>query len=260
MTNSVVVGSETLPMLSDAFMKADWAEYCLRSLENSVDWYTKNCMRVTIKEAAIGSSSYEVLMETAPLTPLGLEVGDIIRNLRGALDAAVSAVYRTHGKSENNAYWPFGDLKVNFEATVIGSIVKAGFAEIGNFFLTDMECTRSGNFPLWAMNQIDRANKHRSITVVVTWGVISDPSYIVPGAVMSFNNRTFLQSGLSRRFFIPKNANTKGFENPQPTLSITFGPSEIFAGEDVLPKLRELHLIVMDALKKFQKAYSAAYL
>ena len=256
---SLVEDNKNLPIFHDAFLKADWAEHCTKSLSNSFDWYTKNGMRMTVKARSVGSRNREVIMETAPLIPLGLEVGDIIRNLRGALDAAVSAVYRAHGKKENDAYWPIAGFKHDLEANIDRHLRRAGFEDLCKFFLTEMECTKSGNFALWKMHEIDRANKHRSISVVVVWAVMSDPSYFLPDSIIYFNNKTFLHPGTTRSLFIPVDAVTEGFESPQPTLSVTFGPSEVFSGEFVIPKLNDLHKEVTDALLKFQSAYVAAY-
>lgn len=250
-----------LPMFFDAYSKAHWAANCAQNLNSQLTWYIKNGVRITVKEADSGKDVREVFMEADPLMPIGLAVGDIIRNLRGALDAAVSAVYRRHDLSENQAYWPFGDSRTNLEASMRGNLIKVGLEKLSGFFLDEIQCTKAGNFPLWSLNQIDRTNKHRTITIVVTLAVISNPSfYAFDGRYVSIGNRTVLKPGQNCKFFIPANAVFESSADAKPTISVTFGPSEVFSGSDVIPTIKDLTHLVIEALKKFQISYVGAYL
>lgn len=251
-----------LPMFEDAFIKVGWAKQCAHTFNNQLDWYVKNCIKEELEERQPGKSTRQVLIEAGPLTPLGLPVGDIIRNLRGAMDATVSAVYRQHGKSENHAYWPFGSDRTELKNRLTVGIESAGFERLVHFFLDEFEFTKTGDFPLWALNQIDRNNKHRNITVIATLAIVSDPSfYSDTGSekIISIGNRTLIEPGGRRRFNIPADAILENGLYREPTLQVKFGPKEIFADEDVVPILFNLCDRVLFALKSFQTTYVAAY-
>lgn len=251
-----------LPIFRDAALKAEWAEQCTTRLKDLLARYRETGVRVAVKEDETGKQAREVTMVADRLPPLGLPVGDILRNLRGALDAAVSAMYRANGQPENDAYWPFSEDRKQFEGRINNSFNKPCFRNIKDFFLEDMECTKSGNFPLWAMNRMDRDNKHRNITVVVTLTVLADPSYYSDSGnvkIWSEGNLTVLEPGRNRIFFIPSNAIFLADANSKPTLIVSFGPSEIFSGENVISTLYDLHRLVVEALHKFQIAYLKAY-
>jgi hypothetical protein len=256
------INLEPLPIFKDAALKAQWAKSCTAQLNAILARYLETGVRVDVKDAETGKLSREVTMETDGLPPLGLPVGDILRNLRGALDAAVSAMYRAHGKPENHAYWPFADNRNEFENHIKSRLKKYGFTEISDFFLEDMECSKSGNFPLWALNKMDRDNKHRNITVVATLAVLSNPSFYSDSensTIWSEGNRTVLEPGQNHSFFIPANATLMAYADSKPTLITSFGPSEILPGADVLSTLYDLHRFVIEALHKFQNAYVKAY-
>lgn len=253
---------EVMPMFMDAFRKVNWA-VCLKVvLIENLKFYRENGLRVRISDIVQGQDFREVLMEAAELPPVGLPVGDIIRNLRGAMDAAVSAIYRAQGKNENQAYWVFGEDTASLQGALKGSLDKVGLDRLSNFFLDVVPSTRDQNFLLWGMNQIDRANKHRNIAVVVTSAFVTEPSFVSDDGVtsmISFNNRTLLEPGQGRLFRIPAGAIIDTSSDAEPSLSVTFGQTEVFSGKDVLAVIDQLIDLVMDAIKKLQIAYVSAY-
>lgn len=90
---------------------------------------------------------------------------EAIEALRSALDQCGYAVAVLSGVSDpKNAYFPFGDSAAELDANVKGRC-KDLPPEISALFRS-FDSHEEGNYPLWALNKLCNANKHRLLIPV----------------------------------------------------------------------------------------------
>lgn len=255
--------TKVLPMFVGAWLKAKWATHHIQKLHQIILDYPNFGVRRTVMDVQGGDDFRHVIYETTPMPNLPLLVGDIVGNLRSSLDHQVSAAYRERIGRDNDAYWPFGDNRTNLKSRIDGTLVKAGFKELAPLFLDDIDCTKAGNYPLWALNKLSNANKHRAIVVTTHLAVVPEVSYTAEfpngGGIISEANKIGLIPGQKYTARIPASAVIEDDRNTKGTLHASFGPSEEFAGLEVIPTLHDLCKIVLQCLEKFQIAYVSAY-
>jgi hypothetical protein len=113
------------PLFIDAFAKVQWAWAKTVELEVVLQSYNQSGMRWFVEEVNNQPTFFHVL--TDPLNfPIALQVGDIVRNLRGSLDHVVSTVYRAHGLRDDTSHvrWHTATDRTNLESSVNVTLVK----------------------------------------------------------------------------------------------------------------------------------------
>jgi hypothetical protein len=184
-------------------------------------------------------------------------LGDIVHNLRAALDLAASAIVIAGGEDPIQMYFPLTDTRDNLLKSEYYQRIKRLAPELAILIADHIKPYKAANYPLWALNRLDRMDKHRVLVPTITRSthlVIcireeqeNDPPPAPPGAIFGLAGVTLADGTVASVSRNPR-PGTKAHEHNQQngfaTVDITFGKGEVFEGEFIIPKLRELAELV----------------
>lgn len=248
------------PAFRDAHSKVFWAKDKIDQLEFVARGYAQNGVRTFIEHADGEPYLLHVLTDQLQF-PVHLQVGDIVRNLRGSLDHAVAALYRAHNKRDDSSMvkWYTGTDRQSLESALNGALVKHGFGELKSFFLDEMEHTEAKGSPIYQLNKIDRANKHRQLNVVVVVASAPIPDFAFGDGGLMQGSQIIQGPGQHGTFEFPQRTFIFDQRTAPFSSKLTFGPSEVFANSDVIPTLKNLASLVPKCLIEFQQACLKCY-
>lgn len=249
-----------LPMFRDAATNTNWAKHRIDQLDVFFDHYVKTEVSIRVKpiDSDLGNSSQHFVAkaELFPF-PIAVVVGEIIRGLRGSLDYAVSAMVAQQGGTllnVENTYFPITSEPDKLLGLYRSRVEKQGLTRLRSFFLDEINASKTGNFSLWALNEIDRMNKHRALPIVITSIVSLLPR--LPGA---YGNAIRIEPGCEIEIPLPAVFDFENNDSLDRTLGVCFGDMIVFGGERVVPVLMHLLNATSETLRKLQKAYIDAY-
>ena len=111
-----------------------------------------------------GGRSFNFRMHMAPVSDdLGAIVGDVIHNLRAALDLTAAEMVRRGGGDDKNVYFPFCENAEDLD----GVIRQRNFDKAGDdavALLQTLKPYRNGNVALRVIYDLDIHDKHRALT------------------------------------------------------------------------------------------------
>jgi hypothetical protein len=203
-------------------------------------------LRSDINHYMLYIGSIEPLPET-----LSLIVGDAVHNLRSALDhIAWQLVLAAGGTPNKHTYFPICEAPQQYRSAI-------GQGEINKLNIGAKETLRlvqpyeSGNDSLLHLHQLDIADKHRLViavnSVVSVWGLKRESIWL--GSV-GFGEKAETGDDL---FYIPVDTYDKSHKNLKIGFEITFGKSEILAGEPVLIILQAMADVVDNIIRNFER-------
>jgi hypothetical protein len=181
--------------------------------------------------------------------PLGPMIGDAIHNLRSALDAVAWMIVKAAGGTEEQLeklYFPLlpdaALPKSPDYKTICAAIPKIGpiIADFVSGYKAAPECD------LWALNQLDRIDKHRFVTPTITQSSghmvairkedEDNPPPIAPGAIYGIPRELIEGAWSTEENLRP---GSKAFDHNQQSgytvVNVRF--REVLDGEEVIPKL-----------------------
>ena len=248
-----------LPIFEDAWTNAIWAKQRIDNFDPFFAHYAKTSVSASVKMINPDSPDYaqHFIAEAQPFPfPLGIAVGEIIRNLRASLDYAVCAMASAQGATDaalEGFYFPIARDENAYENIVESRAIKNTLSGLRPFFRDQVKATPTGNRALWSLNEIDRLNKHRSIPVIFTTIFTALPDW--PGArgnVAAVNPGGKIAISIPRQLYFEENHQ---FDR---AVDVRFGRMNVFEGEPVIPVLAQLFHATTEMLGEIQTAYVAA--
>ncbi|MBC7985988.1 MAG: hypothetical protein H7X93_04875 [Sphingomonadaceae bacterium] len=178
-------------------------------------------------------------------------LGDAIHNLRASLDYLISACAIANGRTPNDTHFPIVKLKDELERRLQKDVRKAGTAAIN--LVRQSKPYQRGNGFLYAIHQLDLADKHRLLIAVkhTLYARISLDAF--PGSAFS---KSF-HSTRNKRRFMPCPAGLEEYvlgAEASLTSDVVFAPKLPRAGK---PCVEELHIFAK-AVEKVVKLFVAA--
>lgn len=150
-------------------LKVIWAEQHINQLNSALMWFANNTPHFTLKphpEHIKGYTLYPTINEI-PIQ-FSLMVGDIVSNLRSALDCAWMGLVRSSGTSAKHTL-PIADNQKGLKATIDNAPI-GGMRDKAKILL--IECLHShrdidsgGSPTLIALNKLNNWNKHNMISL-----------------------------------------------------------------------------------------------
>jgi hypothetical protein len=224
---------------------------------------------LSYKDRNPGSESHTVTVHR----PVGYSedvapiVGDAVHNLRAALDLIASAIVIAGGKDDPaSAYFPLQDTRQSLiKSKEYGFIERVApklalkIADIIKPYKT------GGDSRFWALNQLDRKDKHRVLIPTVTESghlIIAirekdedDPPIAPAGAIfmlcgITAPDGTVIQ--IAREPRIGTRAYIHNQRNGYSPTEIKFGKGEVFEDKPIIPTLRELAELVSSTIDKLE--------
>jgi len=194
-------------------------------LDRLLSGYAK---RLTIGfEAIPGRPGFaRAIFSELPPEEMPLIVGDIVHNIRSALDLLICDIARFLGSSTEHLSFPFAENAANLEKIIRKDPIKSLGAELQNALRKHKPYRNGGNDLLYGLHMLDISDKHRLIVPVVG------------AAVASFDRGRFMHDSI--RATNPDEADDYEFLYATGPLAAAPDPSSkatkrvIFSGGDIL--------------------------
>ncbi|MER8526864.1 hypothetical protein [Mesorhizobium sp. M0814] len=242
-----------------AILKIEWANKHIENL-NSVctDLIQSNVHQSIIKTQAHGGG-YE--FHLTPELPFGNEVsllaGDIVGNLRAALDYCWMGLWRSIEPKPDKRTLPIGTTRKDVISRIENTLVGKAFPEVkglvGETIKFHRDFAAGGNRNLCALNDLSNWNKHNLLIFAVR--------RIRTGVVTLFGGHRFVGQTFDEGV-IP--FLVEGFgSNPDIkhdgdfTLDIVFREMDLVENEPVIPTIRNLAQAAREAVEAFIEAFPA---
>ncbi len=232
------------PPFSQPRQKLARAAWHIRSLEDATreyfetDWYTCDFGR-----KPDGQYSLKVVVRGSP-RDFGVIVGDAVHNLRAALDLAAVEVVARNGGNTKNVYFPFADAAENLEEMIKRRNFHRASAEDQDA-LRELQPFAGGNNLLRSLHDLDIQDKHHSL---------------IPHAAFMTTPKVSVKTDA--------NGNPFGFAegklelevdpNEKPVVKFTFPEDSVFANEEVVAVLQQLHEHVSAIVDQFAGSQGGA--
>ena len=250
-----------LKPLSGAFAKIERAHRHIEELKREAQTFhdSRPYELYATDEPETGDRYVRVRVKAQVPILFGTIIGEIIHNLRAALDqAAWELVISNGGNPTNQIYFPIGkderDLELSIKAKLMGA------SEKSKNTIRKIRPFRGGNDSIWKVHALDILDKHRAIIPVgsclshVTFDFTrlmrAMPGWsdlpTMPIAIRPADRLFPLKDGAA--VLHHKAGTISADDNPTFTFDIAFGEGQIVDGEPVLPTLQELTDAVAGAI------------
>lgn len=151
--------------LTGALNKAKRAEFHIDQIKREVSVFLdSDPYRIDAKiDAASGKKTYYIANEPPFLHGLSVMIGDVIHNLRSALDHLAWQFFllSSRGMNAKRVYFPIFDGPDHYTAEFQRKVI--GFRQQDIDFLAATKPYKGGNDPIWIIKQINDVDKHRSL-------------------------------------------------------------------------------------------------
>ena len=253
-------GIDREPYLSfdNAALKIEWAAAHLQQL-NAIceDFVNRKPYEVSIgKDAAGNQQILQVGMTQRFPANINLLAGDIVSNLRAALDFAWMGLIRSltpPGAKAHKMTLPIGNDRKSLEATIAKSLVgKTFFEQTKDLLLSRIKSHHDfpsgGNKAICALNELSNWNKHNLLIVA-----LGETSFIGNIGGTSFEGNAFV--GGIQNIMAWKGVDRDLVESIKPSFQIVFGDHKFVKNQPLIPTLAELCVSSMDALQAFREVF-----
>jgi hypothetical protein len=232
------------PPFSQPRQKLRRAASHIKTLEGAIadyfktDWYTCDFNR-----SPEGQYSLKVAVHGSP-QDFGVIVGDAVHNLRAALDLLAVEAVDQNGGNTKNVYFPFADSAANLDEM----IKRRNFHRAS---LDDQDTIRQlqpytgGNHLLHSLHDLDIQDKHHSL--------IPHASFVTTPKI-----GVKLDAAGNPIGFAEGKLELEVDPSEPPTVKFTFPDDSVFAGEEVVAVLWQLHAHVTSIVDRFAGAVSEA--
>jgi hypothetical protein len=164
-----------------------------------------------------------------PPMEIGTIVGDVVHNLRAALDLMACDLVRNGGGNPNNVYFPFCDKPEELARKLKDkNFHRAGARAIS--LLEELKPYRGGNAALRAIHDMDVQDKHQ--TLIPIWTQSS-------GELMAFR--------VSETFEITE----APWPVSSPEVAFVFPKGHVFDGKEIVPMLHEFVQLTTGIVEAF---------
>jgi hypothetical protein len=166
-----------------------WAGMGINALVSNIQSFTKTLDYDILLEKD-GHDKSVLLLEMKPfkLPPaIPLQLGDVVHSLRASLDYLANALCVMHDPTKagnKHIYFPFGQDKANLESRVAEMVRNQGLSPgVAQIIIDEVKPwdlpEGSGNTPLWSLNRLDQADKHRLLLPTASVGKLTGLNLIV---------------------------------------------------------------------------------
>lgn len=234
----------------------DHSQGRINDLERAVgDYIGSTPCDLTIEPNPDGATQVHkvVFTKDVPL-PAKMLAFEIVTHLRSALDRAGYAIARAHGKSGDDAHFPFGDNLVELQ----GRRGKGRYKDLpGEVFdaMVALQPYQGGNDLLWSLNKFTNTNKHEILVPYVVSAILGEYNIFigpsgVDGGVRTGPNWPPRWDGAKKEMvFFTTPVGTAVQMHLRVYPSVLLGDVKGIGGKPAVPTLREIASQVQGALE-----------
>jgi len=254
-------------VLAGPKLKIERAKHHISELEASLIAFHERGPYELIHEtdAKTGENVYCVLVKEALPCGLPTIIGDVVHNLRGALDLLVCDLVRAAKKQpRRGSGFPVSGTRKHFKTNSIRKI--DGVSAKARRFIERLKPYKGGNTPLWILHELDVLDKHSGIIPVAAAHLAVTARWAIPGMFAAPDGSlriggpgpdgqpmwTGLGVPEGARLVFPLKNKSEIYrsipsgvdEDVQAEIVVAFGKSQITEGEPVLETLRQIAVFV----------------
>ncbi|MEZ5958527.1 MAG: hypothetical protein R3C27_15095 [Hyphomonadaceae bacterium] len=212
----------------DSYIKLSRAKAHLADLERiQTAWSdsTPGGQQIGPNESFLSTRSMPVPEE------VGAVVGDVVHNLRAALDLMAVALVRAKGGNTKNVYFPFADSAENLPAR----IKDKNFHRAGNEavkLLEEIAPYSGGNVALRELHNLDLQDKHHALIVHAI-------------TITTATVQVHVDETTGKVSLVP-------VDGSRPSAALVFPEDSVFATEEIVPVLHKLVETTAGIIKAFE--------
>jgi len=255
--------------LEGSKLKLERAKEHIRQLETEIRaFHERNPYRIVVEEEPqSGDQIYRVKIKEQPSPRWATIIGDIVHNLRSALDLLTNDLVRTNCKTPNRRTgFPIYESAKKFETQFFSKVDGASTKAIR--IIGRLKPYKGGNQRLWVIHSLDIEDKHRLILSVgaayrnftmsmglrLPWKegeIIKSPPIAIRPADRQYPLKD--NAEVMRVKAAARTSDSKVDPDYQFTFEVAFGDGEVVQGEPVLPTLQHLIDYVEDVIDIFDR-------
>ncbi|MFB3040768.1 MAG: hypothetical protein ACE1ZS_03040 [Candidatus Poribacteria bacterium] len=241
--------------LQNSRLKIERAKQHISELNSTIEAFDARDPYTIVVEKDSQSGNHLWTMRISEDIPQNLTViiGDVIHNLRAALDLMISDIVIPLGAKPNKVKFPF----VEHANALVGRIEETQINLAPKEVITlikDLEPYPSGKSNLYGLHRLDIADKHTSL--IATTEFTGIPYFSIEGTqgpIATFINTRFspIKDG-KVLFSIPPSENVKLGQKFIPSFGVTFATGQPFKGEPIVPTFVQLTELIKGVIESFK--------
>lgn len=243
-------------LLEGSKLKVERAkEHILQLKAEIMAFHERKPYRIVVEEEPQSRDQiYRVKVKEQPLPRWATIIGDIVHNLRSALDLLAYDLVLANGEIPNrNTAFPIYRSANDFEAGFSGKVCGASTKAIQ--IIRSLKPYKGGNEALWRIYCLDITDKHRLIlsvgathrNIIMSLGlrlpwkggeIVKSPPIAIRPADRQYPLKD--DAEVMRVKAAARTSDSKVAPDYQFTFEVAFGDGEVVQGEPVLPTLQQL--------------------
>jgi hypothetical protein len=252
------------PQLSfeNAILKVEWADQHIDELKARCDRFIQENAELALTKSQDDEGERHAF-ESAQEVPVevALMLGDVVRNLRGALDYCWTGLARVHDPDiKIKETLPFNNDKkavINFALkTPVGQAFPNAVRLVGDVICTHADFNNGGNRPLVILNRLANWEKHNLLvltTRLIRTGTIEFGGVTIIGARIIGDISSMIKiTGFGSNVPEVKSDGDASAE-------IIFGKHDFVKDEPIFPLVRNLAQATRQAVEAFIKTFPAEH-
>ena len=243
--------------LHSAKLKAKRATELYEELQNAINNYYEESYPDLLRAPNPENDSEHVLLAKTPAAipeNIPLVAGDVIHNMRSALDHAIYEIAGGDGKNMRNIYFPFGKSLDSFKNNLNNLNKKSSnLSDNVKSFLLELKPYKGGNDVLYTLHELDIMDKHRMLVIV---DVISNQFHGQFSCDHPIKISTELLGSLHQGihiFTIPANATFE--QNIQLSYALSFGEIHSIKHQPMIDVLQQQLETTRDIIKEIERLH-----
>ena len=246
-----------IPLFNGAKLKVKRADQHISELQQFISEFLKTDFCRIFIEVDPNDGNQILKFQSIRDMPheLPLVIGDVIHNLRSALDLMTCEIVTMAGESvDRNIEFLVRDDRDKLITAINDRKIKAAPKSIIDLIVDTIKPYKGGNDALCALHDLDILDKHKLLIPVASvnalmGAVVEDDSH----NVFNFGR---IMVGPSGKLNLVKTASKMKITKPgQPAFALLFDKGYPFEGQPVIPTLHQLSQLVSGILQTIEKAY-----
>jgi hypothetical protein len=243
------------PLFNASHLKIKRAYKHIRELHGVLNSFGKTSgygtRAETDSETGEGIVSFEMTEEVSD--DISMIVGDVVHNLRAALDLAVyELVKRFGGKRPDRVYFPFRKTWQKVVKAIKEGAIE-GLPVAFEIIIVDViKPYEGGNTPLYTLHTLDIADKHHDLVPTRAFAGLTVKAVGEDGPVYYVTFSTEL-SGEESIIRIPKDEKIEGYH--QPMLHVSFDGVKGLEEKSILPTLLQLKQLTTEVINALEGTF-----
>ena len=246
-------------LFKGAKLKVERANCHIRDLNNEIVGYIKSNPYRLVVEENTDTGGYNLTMRVKEKIPCSWPsiIGDVIHNLRSALDLMIFEIVSPHTNNTDKIQFPFCSGVNGLEDTITNRQINFAGDKVVNI-VRSLKPYPGGNDLLYAIHDLDIMDKHKGIIVAST--IMGIPNFTLiddNGAVKAgfYNCRVGPVEDGRVAMSLPVIQNLKIGQDFKPTFEVIFHEG-LFRRKPVLPSLSEMAEFVNKTIGVFESELS----